>query len=105
MADRRTHNDSIYRVSIALSLGKSVVTGLMLHALWFVVTHVPLADTASILCIYSCYEARDDGNLGWQSHRLDHRQTVQTDNHTNTSSLNFYRPDALPDAQPTVSKH
>jgi len=30
---------------------------------------------------------------------------LQTDNHTNTSSLNFYRPDALPDAQPTVSKH
>jgi len=27
------------------------------------------------------------------------------DNHTNTSSLNFYRSDALPDAQPTVSKH
>ena len=23
-------------------------------------------------------------------------------NRTNTSSLNFYRPDALPDAQPTV---
>jgi len=31
--------------------------------------------------------------------------SLQTDNHTNTSSLNFYRPDALPDAQPTVSKH
>ena len=30
---------------------------------------------------------------------------LQTDNHTNTSSLNFYRLDALPDAQPTVSKH
>ena len=30
---------------------------------------------------------------------------LQTDNHTNTSSLNFYRPDALPDAQSTVSKH
>jgi len=29
--------------------------------------------------------------------------SLQTDNHTNTSSLNFYRPDALPDAQPTVS--
>jgi len=26
------------------------------------------------------------------------------DNHTNTSSLNFYRPVALPGAQPTVSK-
>ena len=31
--------------------------------------------------------------------------SLQTDNHTNTSSLNFYRPDALSDAQPTVSKH
>jgi len=28
-----------------------------------------------------------------------------SDNHTNTSSLNFYNADALPDAQPTVSKH
>jgi len=31
--------------------------------------------------------------------------SLQTDNHTNTSSFNFYRPDALPDTQPTVSKH
>ena len=42
--------------------------------------------------------------LGMQWHQLDHMQTIctslQTDNHTNTSSLNFYRPDALPDAQP-----
>jgi len=31
---------------------------------------------------------------------------LQTDNHTNTSSLSFsYRLDALPDAQPIVSKH
>ena len=30
---------------------------------------------------------------------------LQTDNHINTSSVNCYRPDALPDAQPTVSKH
>ena len=30
---------------------------------------------------------------------------LQTDIHTNTPSLNFYRPDALPDAQPTMSKH
>jgi len=51
-------------------------------------------------------EARDDVVL-W--HQLDHMQTIftllQTDNHTNTSSVNFYRPDALPDHQPTVSKH
>ena len=31
--------------------------------------------------------------------------SVQTDNHSYTPSLNFYRPDPLPDAQPTVSKH
>jgi len=49
-------------------------------------------------------EARDDGVLGcsvisWTINNL------QTDNHTNTPSLNVYRLDALPDAQPTVSKH
>ena len=53
-------------------------------------------------------EARDDG-MQW--HLLDHMQTIctshQTDNHTNTSSLDFYRPgaQALSDAQPTVSNH
>jgi len=31
--------------------------------------------------------------------------SLQTDNHASTSSLNFYRTDALSDAQPTVSKH
>jgi len=31
--------------------------------------------------------------------------SLQTDNHANTSSLNFYRLDALPDAKTTVSKH
>ena len=54
-------------------------------------------------------EARGDGVLRWQWHQLDHTKTIftslQTDNHNNTSSHNFYRPDALPDAQPTVSKH
>ena len=54
-------------------------------------------------------EARDDGVWGWQWHQLDHMQTIctslQTDNHTNTPSLNFYRPYVLHDAQPTVSKH
>ena len=28
--------------------------------------------------------------------------SFQTDNHTNTLSVNFYRQDALPDARPTV---
>jgi len=54
-------------------------------------------------------EARYDLVLGWQWHQLDYNQTtctsLQTDNHTNTSSLKFYRLDVLPDAQTTVSKH
>jgi len=41
-------------------------------------------------------------------HQLDHMQTISTlllvDKHTNSSSLNFYRPNALPDAKPTVSE-
>ena len=53
-------------------------------------------------------KASDYGVWGWQWHQLDHMQTIctslQTDNHNNTSSLKFYRPDALPDVQPTVSK-
>ena len=44
-----------------------------------------------------------------QWHQLDHMQTIctslQTDSHTDTLSLNFYRPHALPDAQLAVSKH
>jgi len=47
--------------------------------------------------------------MGWQWHQLDHMQIIcislLTDNHASTSSLHFYRPDALPAAQPTASKH
>jgi len=45
--------------------------------------------------------------MWWQWQELDHMQInctcLQTDNHASTSSL--YRPDALPEAQPTVPKH
>jgi len=54
-------------------------------------------------------ETRDDGVFGWQCHRPDHMQTIcillWTDNHASTSSLNFYRPDAFPDAQTKLSEH
>jgi len=47
--------------------------------------------------------------MGWQQRQLNHMHIIctslQTDNHASTSSLNFYTPNALPDAQPTVSKH
>jgi len=44
----------------------------------------------------------------WQWHQLDHMQVctlLQTDNHTSTPPLCFYRLDALPAAKPTASKH
>jgi len=45
------------------------------------------------------------GGFWTQWHQLDHMQTIctslQTDNQTSTSSLNFYRPDVLSDAQST----
>ena len=44
----------------------------------------------------------------WQRHQLGHMQvctSLQTDNHADTSPLSFVRPDALPAAQPTASKH
>jgi len=48
-------------------------------------------------------EARDSK---WQWHQLDHMQvctSLQTDNHASNPPLKFfYRPDALPAAQPTV---
>ena len=44
----------------------------------------------------------------WQWHQLGHMQvcsSLQTDDHASTPPLSFYRPDAFPAAQPTVSKH
>jgi len=44
----------------------------------------------------------------WQWHQLGHMQTIctslLTDNHASTTALSFYKPDALPAAQPTASK-
>jgi len=50
-------------------------------------------------------EARDSE---WQWHLLGHMQVctlLQTDNHAGTPPLSFYKPDALPAAKPTASKH
>ena len=50
-------------------------------------------------------EARDSE---WQWHQLGHMQVCtsrETDNHASTHHSVFYRPGALPAAQPTASKH
>jgi len=51
-------------------------------------------------------EARDDGvAVASAGQYANHFTCFQTDNHDITSSLNFFRPDALPDAKPIESKH
>ena len=55
-------------------------------------------------------EARDDGVFGcsgisWTICKQSAPHCRQMTTPQITSSLNFYRPDALPGAQPTVSKH
>jgi len=47
--------------------------------------------------------------IGWQWHQPDNMQIIctlqQTENHASTSTLSFYRLDALPTAKPIASKH
>jgi len=47
--------------------------------------------------------------MGWQLQQLHCMPIIytslQTDNHTSTSSLNFYGLDAFPDAQPKESNN
>jgi len=70
-----------------------------------------ISNTRSLLhyCFFSMLVNNAVETIGWQWHQLDHMQIIctslQTDNHTSTSSLNFLQADALPDAQPSVSKH
>jgi len=95
-------NHSQYLSSLTAALLLYTFNGLFSRITW--ASRYQKGKTSLIL-----NEARDDGVLGWQRHQLDHMQTIctslQTDNHINTSSINFYTPDALPEAQPTVSKH
>jgi len=47
-------------------------------------------------------------NSEWQWQQLGHMQvctSLQTDNQVSTLHSGFYRPDALPAAQPTALKH
>ena len=44
-------------------------------------------------------------SAGSYANNLHQTDLLQTDYHINTPSLNLYRPDALSDTQPTVSKH
>jgi len=82
--------------------------------IWHIQTHpfnCPLSRTTRVSwyqkgkTILDFTEAR---NSEWQCNPLGHMQvciSLQTDNHASTPPLVFYRPGALPAAQPTVSKH
>jgi len=78
------------------TLGSSVVVVVALGKLF---THI-------CLCYYTHTHTRltalFPGLPGWAGTR---QTLLQTDSHASTPPLSFYRPDALPAAQPTASKH
>jgi len=51
-------------------------------------------------------EAKDDGGCGgnWTTGAIS-RAKLQSNHHHQQPNIHFYMPDALPVAQPTVSKH
>ena len=77
-------------------------THLLFTALWILSGITGWAGTRTNL---DFTEARDSE---WQWHQLGHMQIYtlpQTDSHASTPPPSFYRPHALPAAQPTASKH
>jgi len=52
-------------------------------------------------------EAKDDGGSGdnWTAGAISRAKLQSNHHHQQTNIQFFYRPDALPVAQPTVSKH
>jgi len=103
--------------SISLSKRKNGEWDMNIYYLWLIVseyTHPfngPFSGTTRVSryqkgkTYLDFTEARDSE---WQWHQLGHMQvctSLQTDNHASTPPLSFYRPDALPAAQPTASKH
>ena len=52
-------------------------------------------------------EAKDDGGGGdnWTTGAISRAKFLSSHHHQQTNIQFFYRPDALPVAQPTVSKH
>jgi len=52
-------------------------------------------------------EAKDDGGGGgnWTTGAISHAKLQSNHHHQQTNIQSFYRPDALPVAQPTVSQH
>jgi len=52
-------------------------------------------------------EAKDDGGGGdnWTTGAISRAKLQSNDHHQQTNNQSFYRPDALPVTQPTVSNH
>ena len=122
VCSRRRNNSSRFTglpggLGALTGLPSSCASKLLLFAIHYTYTHThPFNGPLSRTTWVSRYQkgktnldftgARDSE---WHWHQLGHMQvciSLQTDNHASTPPLMFfYRPDALPAAQPTVSKH
>jgi len=91
-------HDAIYYIIFILLLLLHPLNGLFSRTAW--VSRYQKGKTSLDLS-----EARDDGVLGCSGISWTICKQSALCSRQITPSLNFYRPDALPDAQPTVSKH
>ena len=100
------HRNQLRAQRLVTSMGKTLP--------FYTHTH-PFNDPLSGTTRVSRYQ-KDNTNLDftaardseWQWYQLGHMQIctlLQTDNHASNPPLSFYRQDALPAAQSTVSKH
>ena len=105
-----------YCVTVASIFSQSFVSAFCLWCLnpWSLFTYTRLtalcpglpgwAGTRKVKSIWILLKQETE----WQWQQLGRMQvctSLQTDNHASTPPLSFYRPDALPAAQPTASKN
>ena len=113
----RVHNPSGISIGSAIFAGLTVVSNRQTHRQTMIHTHTHTRLTALFPGLPRWAGTRKvkpisillkQDTVEWQWHQLGHMHvctSLQTDNHASTPPLSFYRPDALPAAQPTASKH
>jgi len=81
-------------------------------SLWWVYTRLtvlfpgePVPEREKPIWILLKQETVSGSDISWAICKHAACTSLQTDNHASTPPLSFYRPDALPAAQPTASKH
>ena len=84
-----------------LPLTVSCFSKIQIDFTFLVPAHPGSPEKRAVKCVY----VRESDWQWYQLGRMQVCTSLQTDNHASNPPLSFYRPDALPAAQPTASKH